>query len=89
MSQTIQAIYEDGVLKPLGKLSLGEHEKVQLTVEPLPSYLAAEDEVERELIREGALTLPNTVADPAAFQHWKPITVASKPLSQTIIEERR
>jgi len=35
MSQTIQAIYEDGVLKPLGELSLSEHEKVPVTVEPL------------------------------------------------------
>jgi predicted DNA-binding antitoxin AbrB/MazE fold protein len=34
MSQMIQAIYEDGVLKPLGKLVLGEHQQVQITVEP-------------------------------------------------------
>lgn len=34
MSQMIQAIYEDGVLKPLEKLMLGEHQQVQITVEP-------------------------------------------------------
>jgi len=34
MSQMIQAIYEDGVLKPLEKLTLGEHQQVQITVEP-------------------------------------------------------
>jgi predicted DNA-binding antitoxin AbrB/MazE fold protein len=33
MSQMIQAIYEDGVLKPLEKLTLGEHQQVQITVE--------------------------------------------------------
>jgi hypothetical protein len=33
MSQMIQAIYEDGVLKPLKKLTLGEHQQVQITVE--------------------------------------------------------
>jgi hypothetical protein len=30
----IQAVYEDGVLKPLEKLALGEHQQVQITVEP-------------------------------------------------------
>ena len=34
MSQTIQAIYEDGVLKPLEELILGEHQRVQVTVDP-------------------------------------------------------
>ncbi len=34
MSQMILAIYEDGVLKPLEKLTLGEHQQVQITVEP-------------------------------------------------------
>jgi predicted DNA-binding antitoxin AbrB/MazE fold protein len=34
MGQMIQAIYEDGVLKPLEKLTLGEHQRVQITVEP-------------------------------------------------------
>lgn len=34
MSQMIQAIYEDGVLKPLEKLFLGEHQQVQIIVEP-------------------------------------------------------
>lgn len=33
MSQTILAIYEDGVLKPLEKLTLGEHQQVQVIVE--------------------------------------------------------
>lgn len=34
MSQMIQAIYEDGVLKPLEKLLSGEYQQVQITVEP-------------------------------------------------------
>jgi hypothetical protein len=33
MSQTIEAIYEDGVLKPLEKLVLGEHQQVRIIVE--------------------------------------------------------
>ena len=89
MSQTIDAIYEDGVLKPLGKLRFAEHEKVHVTVEPLAKPQAAEDEVEQELIREGAITVPSSPTDPAAFKSWKPVTVIGKPVSETIIEERR
>jgi predicted DNA-binding antitoxin AbrB/MazE fold protein len=34
MSHVIQAIYENGMLRPLEKLELGEHQQVQITVEP-------------------------------------------------------
>lgn len=33
MGHTIQAIYENGVLKPLEKLTIGEHAQVQLVIE--------------------------------------------------------
>ncbi len=32
MPKTIEAIYEDGVFKPLKKIRLKEHEKVELSV---------------------------------------------------------
>ncbi len=32
MSKTIEAIFEDGVLKPLQKLPLKEHEKVEIRI---------------------------------------------------------
>lgn len=32
MSKTIEAVYEDGVLKPLQKLQLKEHEKVEIQI---------------------------------------------------------
>jgi predicted DNA-binding antitoxin AbrB/MazE fold protein len=34
MPLTIEAIYEDGVLKPMEPLPLQEHERVQITVQP-------------------------------------------------------
>ncbi len=34
MSITIEAVYEDGVLKPSQPLPFREHEKVRITVEP-------------------------------------------------------
>ena len=33
MSLTVEAIYEDGVLKPMQPLPFKEHEKVQITVQ--------------------------------------------------------
>jgi predicted DNA-binding antitoxin AbrB/MazE fold protein len=32
MNLSVQAVYEDGVFKPFGKLDLNEHQKVQLIV---------------------------------------------------------
>jgi predicted DNA-binding antitoxin AbrB/MazE fold protein len=46
MSQTIEAIYEDGVLKPLEKLMLGEHQQVRIIVE---SQNAADDTQGRDI----------------------------------------
>jgi predicted DNA-binding antitoxin AbrB/MazE fold protein len=37
MPITIEAIYEDGVLKPVQPLPLQEHERVQITVHPTVS----------------------------------------------------
>jgi predicted DNA-binding antitoxin AbrB/MazE fold protein len=34
MAITIEAVYENGVLKPIGPLLLKEHEKVRVTIEP-------------------------------------------------------
>ena len=39
MTQVIEAIYEGGVLRPLAKLDLTEHQHVQVTVQP---FAAAE-----------------------------------------------
>ncbi|TMQ35190.1 MAG: DUF104 domain-containing protein, partial [Planctomycetota bacterium] len=34
MALTVEAVYENGVLKPVQPLPLKEHEKVRVTVEP-------------------------------------------------------
>lgn len=41
MSITIEAVYEDGVLKPFQALPLAEHEKVQVTVHTAVSRVRA------------------------------------------------
>jgi predicted DNA-binding antitoxin AbrB/MazE fold protein len=37
MAFTVEAVYESGVLKPAEPLPLKEHEKVSVTIEPVPS----------------------------------------------------
>jgi len=41
MSKNIEAVYEDGVLKPLSPLDLKEHEKVRISVEKRESVVRA------------------------------------------------
>jgi predicted DNA-binding antitoxin AbrB/MazE fold protein len=40
MSLTIEAVYEDGVLKPTQPLPLEEHERVRVTVQPVSRWVA-------------------------------------------------
>jgi predicted DNA-binding antitoxin AbrB/MazE fold protein len=39
MALTIEAIYENGVLKPAQPLPLQEHEKIRITIEPRPNWV--------------------------------------------------
>jgi predicted DNA-binding antitoxin AbrB/MazE fold protein len=41
MSLTIEAIYENGMLKPTRPLPLPEHAKVRITIEPATSWVEA------------------------------------------------
>lgn len=56
MSITVEAIYEDGVLKPVQPLPLQEHEAVRVTVEPAQQSLA-------EQIAARARALPQETLD--------------------------
>lgn len=38
---TVEATYENGVLKPLGSLPLKEHEKVRITIAPAADIVEA------------------------------------------------
>jgi hypothetical protein len=50
----------------------------------------AEREFAQELLREGVLDqVPSVSPEPCPFQHFNPVAVAGKPVSLTIIEERR
>ena len=39
MTKIIEVVYEDGVFKPLGKVKLGEGEKIKVEIKKLPDKL--------------------------------------------------
>lgn len=52
--------------------------------------LSDEDEIELDLLKEGILdSVPPATPDQKSFDEWKPVPVPGKPVSETIIEERR
>jgi predicted DNA-binding antitoxin AbrB/MazE fold protein len=97
MSQTIRAIYEDAVLRPLTPLALPERVEVQVRIETAsdsPGIEIHRRAVDEALLAAG-LMAPRAV-DPAAL---RPLTdaerdalarhiSAGRPLSEIIVEER-
>ncbi len=39
MTLTVEAVYENGVLKPTQPLPLQEHERIRITIEPRPNWV--------------------------------------------------
>ncbi len=63
-----------------------------LTTTATNGEAADEEKVERELLEAGVIDYvppPITDADLAQYRQWQPIVVAGKPVSETILEERR
>ncbi|MCG8349952.1 MAG: antitoxin family protein [Chloroflexales bacterium] len=96
MNQTITAVFENGVLRPLTSLDLPEHTAVQVTITiPPPSAVA---EVERQRVRTAliaaGLTLPlqeSPQTPPLSDEERNMLArriPAGRPLSELIIEER-
>ena len=97
MDQTITAIYENGVLRPLTPLALPEHTEVEISLKPLPSTAAAETHRRRvrKVLSAAGLVLPEPDTPPfvqplsAAERHELARRIpAGRPLSEIIIEER-
>jgi predicted DNA-binding antitoxin AbrB/MazE fold protein len=99
MGQTITAIYENGVLRPLTPLALPEHSQVELEVRPLvaPADAAAQrEQVRQALAAAGVLASPPPLppnSQPLSVQERAALarTLAEagvSPLSTAILEER-
>jgi predicted DNA-binding antitoxin AbrB/MazE fold protein len=97
MSQTITAIYENGILRPLTPLELPDHTEVRIQIETTPERPEAEAHrraVDEALVAAGLLTLravdhgrvrPFNDRERDALSHR---IGAGRPLSEIILEER-
>ena len=81
----------DRVLEGVRSLTAAERQELRTRLDtwPKPS-LSTEDDLDQRLLSAGVIShLPAPRTDPAPHRRWKPITVKGKPLSETIIKERR
>ena len=85
--EIVEAVYQKGILRPLQHLNLPENSHVRLRVFPNEERLAEsrfkQHLMEIGLLREVRVSLDSIEADRV------PIEVSGKPLSQSIIDERR
>lgn len=59
MQKTIDAIYENGVIKPLERLSLSESQKIKITIETTESLVASTKAIiqaDPDVVREVAVS---------------------------------
>jgi predicted DNA-binding antitoxin AbrB/MazE fold protein len=94
MIQTISAVYEKGVLRPLAPLRLVEHQRVQLQIWPENRADAVDTAIEN-LIAAGMLTPPSGQPDtmpPSDEERYEAAAALgmgdAKPASEMIIEDR-
>src|SRR5262245_60541191 len=98
MSQRFKAIYENGVLRPLGPLDLPEHSEVEIRLQRIDvSEIDAEHRIKtRQALIDAGLSLPPSGDESA---NSEPITLerreelsrlfsSEKPLSDLISEDR-
>jgi len=96
MDQTITAIYENGVLRPLTPLVLPERTEVQISIKLPPPDAAAETHRRRvrEVLVAAGIALPAADTPPATpLSEEERNELArriptGRPLSEIIIEER-
>jgi len=93
MSQPIDAIYEEGVFKPLGPVHLNEHQPVRLTIEPvaqdsrqgLIERLKAMGHLRGQPPRSADSTVPPLTHE----ELQRTLPRLDPPLSKQILEDRR
>jgi predicted DNA-binding antitoxin AbrB/MazE fold protein len=95
MTETVKAVYENGVLRPLRPLKLRERQTVRLQIVPEELTDSEDEAAIRTLIEAGALTPPPGRSDvePISEQERRELAdrlgrAPGKPLSEIIIEDR-
>jgi len=95
MSETVTAVYENGVLRPLRPLKLRERQTVRLQIVPEEPTDSEDENAVRMLVEAGTLTPPPGRSDvePISEQERRELAdrlgrAPGKPLSEIIIEDR-
>jgi hypothetical protein len=81
----------DRVLEEMRSLTAAEREELRTRLDRWPqSSQSSEDDLDQRLLNAGVINqVPAPPTDLAPYHRWRPIVVKGKPLSETIIEERR
>ena len=80
------------IVKQIKKLSPNEQQELRAALDSLLTSAPSltEEEFHQRLVAEGRLSVPPPEArSRAARRSFKPVPVRGKPVSETIIEERR
>lgn len=85
------------IIEEVRALTAQEQRKVRDLIESLlqssakaQETLSPEDLLEQKLLEDGLISeIPKRDYDPMTYREFEPIEVKGKPVSQTIIEERR
>jgi predicted DNA-binding antitoxin AbrB/MazE fold protein len=98
MTQTVTAIYEDGVLRPLSPLELTEHSKVEITVFEISQerdQQSHREKVDKALADAGLLSTARGTNDGASLplsaerrQELADLFSVGGPVSDVINEDR-
>ena len=91
--QTVTAIYQNGVLRPLGSLDLPENSEVELDVKIIESKQNPREQIGELLVKKG-LSLRKKAAEPKQKlsaeerERLAKIFFAPQPLGELISEDR-
>ena len=86
---TVEAIYENGIFKPVSSvpINLKEHERVKIIIEKGTEDVQVSDELLREMLAEGMISrIPEGFGDEE--DDFEPIEIEGRPFSETLLEDR-
>ncbi len=86
---TVEAIYENGIFKPVSSVpeTLKEHERVKVIIENEMDVVRVSDELLREMLAEGMISrIPEGITDEE--DDFEPIEIEGRPFSETLLEDR-
>lgn len=89
MTTTLEAIYENGIFKPVSRVpeNIREHERVKIIIETAIDNDKVSPELYRQMLAEGMISrIPEGGADEE--DDFEPVEIEGRPLSETVLEDR-